>query len=416
VLANGSVYWLEPEKNNIRFRAPKDELYANNPRALSAEMWYSIDPYIDGAVRLRYFEKIVMALYEAGFPLGPWAERVVSDIRSRGLESQIRGAFGSSATGAEDPQAEILADAEVMRISPDDLVTPTELVREYAGYRIHKMRGLFYAVPERLGEISLIQSDRLPPDVLVEISEDAIIDIIDNTLSWSNARGIYDTRIREKRNSTYIMANASTIVEENREWNLSGEQVILAVGNNFYAIPTASYDSSRRFIFASSKVANFEVRDTIGQYTLLEHDLVFYAVPNYDGNLDALTLAYPHKHGIIVADDVVALRRKVRAELGMSPVHEGREVARLQRSVDHGFGAAGAIFRIPTLVRTLHGYKIVSYEGVIFGIPPQHADVDFLDTDIDQLDGVIRDVSIDVVENEINYRASLAAENMVAAE
>ena len=61
ILVNGSVYWIDPERHGIRFRTSKEELYANNPRYVPADAWYSIDPYIDAQVRKQRFENIVSA-------------------------------------------------------------------------------------------------------------------------------------------------------------------------------------------------------------------------------------------------------------------------------------------------------------------------------------------------------------------
>ena len=64
ILVNGSVYWIDPERHGIRFRTSKEELYANNPRYVPADAWYSIEPYIDAQVRKQRFENIVLRLHE----------------------------------------------------------------------------------------------------------------------------------------------------------------------------------------------------------------------------------------------------------------------------------------------------------------------------------------------------------------
>src|SRR5579871_3396310 len=81
ILVNGSVYWLDPEQHGIRFRIPREELYAANPRYVPAESWFSVNPYIDAQVRKERFERIVMRLHDAGFKVGSWAERVIADVR-----------------------------------------------------------------------------------------------------------------------------------------------------------------------------------------------------------------------------------------------------------------------------------------------------------------------------------------------
>ncbi len=81
ILATGGVYWLEPEKHNIHFRGSKDEIYAANPRAVPAHLWYSTNPYIDEKVRKKRFEKIVLALHAGDFPVGVWANRIIDDVK-----------------------------------------------------------------------------------------------------------------------------------------------------------------------------------------------------------------------------------------------------------------------------------------------------------------------------------------------
>lgn len=83
ILVNGGVYWLEPEAHGIVLHAPKDELYAKYPRAIPADMWHSVNPYIDATVRRKRFEYIVRRLHSAGFPVGPWAARVIEDVQTK---------------------------------------------------------------------------------------------------------------------------------------------------------------------------------------------------------------------------------------------------------------------------------------------------------------------------------------------
>ena len=82
ILVNGGVYWLEPEKHNIRFREPREKLFRDYPRALPANLWYSEHPYIDEKVRKERFDRIVLALYRANIDVGAWAARVIEDVQT----------------------------------------------------------------------------------------------------------------------------------------------------------------------------------------------------------------------------------------------------------------------------------------------------------------------------------------------
>jgi hypothetical protein len=53
------------------------------------------------------------------------------------------------------------------------------------------------------------------------------------------------------------------------------------------------------------------------------------------------------------------------------------------------------------LLGAIEDYNIVSYEGFIYGLPQALGPLDLTQTDAIGIEGVIRDVSRQVVENEI---------------
>lgn len=83
IIVNGGVYWLDPEAHGIVLHGSKDELYAKHPHAIPADLWHSVNPYIDANVRRKRFEYIVRRLHEAGFPVGAWAARIINDVQTR---------------------------------------------------------------------------------------------------------------------------------------------------------------------------------------------------------------------------------------------------------------------------------------------------------------------------------------------
>lgn len=82
IIVNGGVYWLDPDAHGIVLHGSKDELYAKYPHAIPADLWHSVNPYIDANVRRQRFEYIVRRLHEAGFPVGAWAARVINDVKT----------------------------------------------------------------------------------------------------------------------------------------------------------------------------------------------------------------------------------------------------------------------------------------------------------------------------------------------
>ena len=82
MLLNGSVYWQNPDMFNIKFHQSKEELFKKYPRVVPSENWHSEKPYIDGSVRRKYFEHIVLKLSEEGFQFGEWAAEIVRKYKS----------------------------------------------------------------------------------------------------------------------------------------------------------------------------------------------------------------------------------------------------------------------------------------------------------------------------------------------
>lgn len=82
MLANGGMYWMEPEKYNIHFSEPKEELYAKYPQYLPANAWWSEEPFIDNAERTWRFDFVVAELARIGIPFSRWTDRIIDDVRT----------------------------------------------------------------------------------------------------------------------------------------------------------------------------------------------------------------------------------------------------------------------------------------------------------------------------------------------
>jgi hypothetical protein len=63
--------------------------------------------------------------------------------------------------------------------------------------------------------------------------------------------------------------------------------------------------------------------------------------------------------------------------------------------------APAATKSVPILVGALEGYNVVEYEGWFYGLPQALGPLDLGQTDVIEMPGVIRDLSRDVVENEV---------------
>jgi hypothetical protein len=159
ILVNGSVYWLDPAAHNIEFRVPYEQLLAENPRVVPADKWYSTDPYIDADTRKQRFEKIVLALHEAGFPVGAWANRVIEDVKLARDRNRVGGTEPTAVAAPPDdgrvPRAPGSTDA-----APDGSTDgPPALIESDRGYNIVHFQGQYIGLPQRLGPVNLEAED-----------------------------------------------------------------------------------------------------------------------------------------------------------------------------------------------------------------------------------------------------------------
>lgn len=68
-LSEGSEYYRNPDKYNIRFRGDMEEIYRNNPCLIPLDLWYSEEPYIDQEVRLKRLHRMFTELGRRGIKI-----------------------------------------------------------------------------------------------------------------------------------------------------------------------------------------------------------------------------------------------------------------------------------------------------------------------------------------------------------
>ena len=142
------------------------------------------------------------------------------------------------------------------------------------------------------------------------------------------------------------------------------------------------------------------------KYNLVEYDGLFYGLPHglaYDWE-DPDAASAPD---VVVAESAQKAMRMIRERTQTSEAKKPHAVA------EKGSGPAGEIARVPQLLGAIEDYNIVSYEGFIYGLPQALGPIDLTETDAIEIKGVIRDVSRQVVENEIR---DLVAMRQQAAE
>ena len=451
ILVNGSVYWIDPERHGIRFRTSKEELYADNPRYVPPDAWYSIDPYIDAQVRKQRFENIVIRLHDSGFKVGPWAERVIADVK----EARDRARSG----GAYKPEPVATGDRPA-------------LVQTLPGHKVWLYKKRYYAVPLALGEVDLDQPGTADlPGVFSADDETVLLVELEHSKSWANSRGQYDAQERQRIAGSLYRAG-SAIGDERHETAVAPRALIVKLNGEFIAmepsrltaVTTAAVPQSKSPLYrriakvmlgkedvrsiwpsrqgpvawtdgdtsplhdAASMASGNSVRGVSAprampvpiqgtgfvalraitkgaqpslltafneyKYNLVEYDGLFYGLPYglaYDWE-DPNASSQP---GVIVAGSAQKVARMIRENTKTSAAKKPRVVA------EKGSGPAGEIARVPQLLGAIDDYNVVSYEGFIYGLPQALGPIDLTETDAIEIEGVIRDVSLQVVENEI---------------
>jgi radical SAM superfamily enzyme YgiQ (UPF0313 family) len=497
ILVNGGVYWLDPEAHNIKFRAPKDELYAKYPRAIPADYWYSAEPYIDAQVRKERFEKIVLALHDAGFPIGAWAAKIIEDVK---LARDPNRAGGTQAeTGIQGElddrrNAKPAATPPLFRVAGE----PPRLVRRLEHHDIVFFDGWYYGVPAYAtsGDVAAADPSKLS-GTIKHTTEEGVLAEIEKASEFANSRGRYDAQSDQQSDGPYMRVDSA--LGEGVQSQLPDQITVLRYKNGeliavaqerlkkaFDANPSIDERSPLRKVAARlpraiqqelrrlvrgqtfkegqssvnlilrsdkqmlgllwrgalnayvkqpashllgkgnindlgvqnsgiqiageefsilsvvTKNAVPELMWSLGGYNLVKFDGVFYGLPhghavNWDE--DDVT-SMPNVITARTVDEVVS-----QIETRSQAVHSPKPG---QTPTQRATGPAGESSRVPMLQATLGGYNIVAYEGWVYGIPHSLGPLDLTEVDLIGMPGVIRDVSRDVVENEVLDRIKVA--------
>lgn len=341
IMVNGSVYWIDPDAFNIVFREPREKLYYDYPRAMPADKWYSTEPYIDARVRKERFEKIVLSLYDAGFPVGSWANRVIEDVKlARDSMRSVAAAEASQpATEAAVPQASApttpqaapeaappAAQASPASPPPQDatpataaataattstVATPAaasaprkiveisatrekplsaEAPRQFgstASHRLVHYLGGYYAIPLALGEVDLTTCDMSAQTAIIRAtSEQELRQMLEEADAWANSRGHYTAQKRQREQGTYYQAGSFCGAPASRPLEFSPH--IIEHEGQRYAVrhadwqahqPAAGQTTKPRVLGIISTGATPDPLWTIGTYNIVKFDAMYYAIP-----------------------------------------------------------------------------------------------------------------------------------------
>ena len=296
ILVNGSVYWIDPEAHNIVFKEPKEQIYAKYPRAMPADQWHSTNPYIDAQVRKERFERIVIALHDAGFNVGAWANRIIEDVKYSRDKARTGGVAGDNSSfgefeiagGKKTPSSPELSEQEqaidlASHRSPleeqsntGDLAStipvlhtedeakkpaaapplfgiagkPPQLVRKTSTHNIISHNGWYYGVPHALVDVDLTDTETVKLSGILRFStEEEVITSIEESAKWANSRGQYDDQQKQRAAGTYMRVDS--VGELSLIGELPTKPRILPFGKSYLAVEQKALDdaftTARRF-------------------------------------------------------------------------------------------------------------------------------------------------------------------------
>ncbi|MBM4297891.1 MAG: B12-binding domain-containing radical SAM protein [Deltaproteobacteria bacterium] len=508
ILVNGGVYWLDPAAHNIKFRAPKDELYAKYPRAIPADYWYSVEPYIDARVRKERFEKIVLALHDAGFPVGAWAAKIIEDVK---LARDPNRAGGAKADAALPPdlvdrrETKLAATPPLYRTAGE----PPRLVRRLEHHDIVFFNGWYYGVPAYAVHGDVLNTDPSQlSGTIKHTTEEGVLAEIEKASEFANSRGRYDAQSSQKSGGAYMRADSaigesiqSQLPDQSKVLRYKhGEFIAVAQERLEKAFDTNPFgwferasdapridersplrkvaarlpramqqelrrlarsqifqegESSGKLIMRSDQqmlgllcrgALNAYVRQPANRLLRNGYELIsgvqnpgvevkgeefsilsvvtLNAVPelmwSLDGynvvKYDGLFYGLPHGHAVDwEQDDVMVMPNVITARTVNEVVAQIETRSQAVRGPkpdpaesQRAMGPANESSHVPILLATLDGYNIVTYEGWVYGIPHSLGPLDLTEVDLIGMPGVIRDVSRDVVENEVLERIKVA--------
>jgi radical SAM superfamily enzyme YgiQ (UPF0313 family) len=378
ILCSGSVYWLDPDAHGIKFRGDKNELYATYPRAMPADYWYSTDPYIDAQVRKERFERIVLALHDAQFPVGAWASRIIEDVRLARDDAR--------AGSATDPPAAVGGDQ-----------APPRLVRALATHNIVFRRGSYFALPHALGDVDVARVDpETLPGVIKDCSEAALVVALEHAAAFGDARGHYDARARQKRAGTYFRAGSNMPEAEETAETEIGKPEILSYRGERFAVDRDDLDKAFRRIAgedAAEREAEIPRASARPGATPLRRMARALPAPV---TADLPPLRHARRSPLTAragrASDLAIVKtvaREILAAYLCRPVErllKGR--AAMAPTRDFTIVACVTKGATPELVAVVENYNIVQFDGRFYGCPHGLA-VDWMDGRTAELPGVV---------------------------
>ena len=231
------------------------------------------------------------------------------------------------------------SDIRVINVLTKDVVP--ELIKTIDKYNIVRYDGLFYVLPQSLGEVRWGEEDiGALPGVVTSRH-------LDEAFHLAKKKKGFVEKVREitTRRSASTKTDAPTVKGEPR-----------LVGS-------------------------------LEGYNIVHYDGWYYGIPQALGEIDLRKTDPMRFPNVIRGSGIAEAEQRIRYIRG--PANR-RMMAKTRTATSQ-----------PRLVGSLEGYNVVEYEGWFYGLPQALGDIDLSQTDAIEMPGVIRDVTRIVVENEI---------------
>ena len=250
--------------------------------ALPADQWHSTDPEHRRAGAKERFERIVLALHDAGFNVGAWANRVIEDVKLNRDKART-GTSGTSISAGEfeiasgtgggaaskDSEEQVALDASSRRAPLTDLKPsrtakslpmladadmqredaarppaepplfgiaghPPRLVRKMDAHTIIFYDGWYYGIPAALSNVDVtIPESAAIAGILRYPTEEEVTAAIESA-RWANSRGHYDDQKKQRASGSYMRVDS--VGEMSKSAEVLSKPRILQFGNMHIAV------------------------------------------------------------------------------------------------------------------------------------------------------------------------------------
>jgi radical SAM superfamily enzyme YgiQ (UPF0313 family) len=431
ILVNGSVYWIDPASHNIVLKEPQEAMYEKYPRALPADQWYSTNPYIDAQVRKERFERIVLALHDAGFNVGAWANRVIEDVKLNRDKARTGSANGDAVSAGEfevaggkdtgnilslteeeralevASQRSPLAEENQVRAAKALAMYPAQdahasdvgkplaepplfgiagesprMVRKMDTHTILSYNGWYYGIPAALGNVDVTSPESAAiAGILRYPTEAEVIAAIEESARWANSRGHYDDQKKQRASGSYMRVDSVGDMSESVE--IPSKPRILQFGKMHIAVDQEALKDpfGRRTVVERKSKSQGEGKRRVSVWRRIAELLPASFEEELrrlirqerfnrgnGGYLSDLQLARMLPRAVAVAYVREPLKRIMRLVTGRGAGDE----------TPVGIPVKGENFSIlsvvtknaqPELLWTVGNYNLVKFDGMFYGVP-----------------------------------------------